>query len=175
MPIEKQLKYFIEHHGLKKEDWDPNFRGDIQSGGCYKKLCDLGKIDDLTITVTWNTDGAQAFNMSKNGFWPFMATINEAKYKLRRAYVVLLALWYGNKKPPIKAFLDWIIEEWTRLERDGIMINGTRYKVRVLIITTDTVARPVIRNTSQYNGEYGCDFCLHPGSLSATFAKYLNS
>ncbi len=35
--------------------------------------------------------------------------------------------------------------------------------MRVLIISTGTVARPIVRNSTQYNGEFGCDFCLHPG------------
>jgi hypothetical protein len=56
-------------------------------------------IDELTITVIWNTNGAQPYKMSKNGIWPFMATINEAPYKLRRDYVILLALWFGTKIP----------------------------------------------------------------------------
>ena len=163
MPIEKQLAYFIEHHGIKPQEVDANLRGDIHTGGCYKKLREQGKIDDFTITVIWNTDGAQPYKMSKNGIWPFMATINEAPYKLRRVYVILLALWFGNKKPPMHAFLDWIIEEWKRLEKDGIQVKGVHYKVKVLVITTDTIARPVIRNTTQFNGEFGCDFCLHPG------------
>lgn len=42
-------------------------------------------------------------------------------------------------------------------------MNGIIYKVRVLIISTDTVARPLVRNSTQFNGEFGCDFCLHPG------------
>lgn len=28
------------------------------------------------------------------------------------------------------------------------------------------VARPLLRNTKQFNGKYGCDFCLHPGGGS---------
>ena len=56
------------------------------------------------------------------------------------------------------AFLDWIIEEWKRLEKDGIQVKGVHYKVKVLVITTDTIARLVIRNTTQFNGEFGCDF-----------------
>ncbi|EFX67945.1 hypothetical protein DAPPUDRAFT_115013 [Daphnia pulex] len=77
---------------------DSNFQ-DLHSGECNKKLRDKSFIDDLTITVIWNTNGAQPYKMSKNGIWPFMATINEAPYKLRRAYVILLALWFGTQSP----------------------------------------------------------------------------
>ena len=40
LPIEKQVKYFIEHHGLKDhiEEADPNFRGDVNTGNVYRKL-----------------------------------------------------------------------------------------------------------------------------------------
>jgi len=58
--------------------------------------------------------------------------------------------------------MDWIMIEWARLERDGVLFKNVKYKVRVLIIATDTVARPLMRNTTQFNGEFGCDFCLHP-------------
>lgn len=56
------------------------------------------------------------------------------------------------------------------MERDGIFVNGQNYKIRVLVITTDTVARPVIRNSTQFNGEFGCDFCLHKDTM---IIKYL--
>lgn len=163
MPIEKQIKYFIEHHGVLHENWDLNLRGGVQSGSCYRELREQGLIDDKTITVTWNTDGANPHKKSKKAFWPFMAVINEAKYKLQRAFIILLSLYYGHKKPPMNSFMDWIMSEWARLERDGVLFKNVKYKVRVVIIATDTVARPLMRNTTQFNGEYGCDFCFHPG------------
>ncbi|KAI9553805.1 hypothetical protein GHT06_019073 [Daphnia sinensis] len=58
MPIEKQIRYFIERYAVSHENWDPNFRGGVQSGGCYRELTDQGLIDEKTITVMWNTDGA---------------------------------------------------------------------------------------------------------------------
>lgn len=33
----------------------------------------------------------------------------------------------------------------------------------MLVISTDTVARPLVWNTTQFNGEIGCNFCLMPG------------
>jgi hypothetical protein len=42
MPIEKQIKYFIEHHGVLHEKWDPNWRGGVQSGSFYQELREKG-------------------------------------------------------------------------------------------------------------------------------------
>ena len=83
--------------------------------------------------------------------------------KLRRNYVVLIALWYGSKKPPTKPYLEWAMEELSRLQEHGFSVGGVTYFVKVVIVTTDTVARPILRCTSQFNGEFGCDIFLHPG------------
>jgi hypothetical protein len=144
-------------------DVDPNVRSDVNSGNLYRKLVEDGEINSLTITLQINADGASCFKKSKFSFWPLMALINDVPYKLRRSYIILLALWFGNKKPPVGVFLNGIIEELNRLEREGFIFKGVTYKIRVLIVTTDTVARPLLLNTTQFNGQHGCNFCLHPG------------
>ena len=80
LPIVKQLEYFLEHHGLDDSvtEVDANYRSDVNSGGCYRKLREEGKIDERTITLQVNADGARFFKVSKFGFWPFMALVNEA-------------------------------------------------------------------------------------------------
>ncbi|KAK4009278.1 hypothetical protein OUZ56_018394 [Daphnia magna] len=80
LPIEKQVRYFIEHHGLEDQmrDEDPNYRGDVNSGDMYRKLRREKMIDENTITVQLNLDGASCFKVSQYVFWPFMAIINEA-------------------------------------------------------------------------------------------------
>ena len=59
--------------------------------------------------------------------------------------------------------MDGSLETLKSLEKDGFLFKGQLYKVRVLIITVDTIARSDLNNTTRFNGEAGCDFCLHPG------------
>lgn len=60
LPIEKQLIYFVEQHGLSSSrDYDPNYRGDVHTGSCYQELRIKGEIDDDTVTLQLNTDGAE--------------------------------------------------------------------------------------------------------------------
>lgn len=68
LPIQKQVQYFIEHHGLDDHIWnaDPNYRGDVNSGNVYRKLREENKIDDNTITVQLNLDGARCFKVNLN-------------------------------------------------------------------------------------------------------------
>lgn len=51
----------------------------------------------------------------------------------------------------------------------GIDCNGETYFIKPVIVTVDSVTRPVLRNTLQFNGKYKCDFCLHPGMLAMLF------
>lgn len=45
--------------------------------------------------------------------------------------------------------------------------NGTLHSSKVfsLVCSSDAQARPLLRNCKQFNGEYGCDWCLHPGMM----------
>ncbi len=165
MQIEKQLINFVKRHGLDTSEMDPlnTVRGDVNTGTYYREIRENGLIDDCTITLQLNGDGAPIHKTSAFSIWPLMGIINEAKYKMRRNYILLLALWYGDKKPPTRPYLEWAMKELKRFQEDGFLVDGIQYRVRVLIITTDTVARPVLKNTTQFNGKFGCDFCLHPG------------
>jgi len=78
-------------------------------------------------------------------------------------FVILLSIWYGNKKTPAKAILDKPLKKVRKLEEDGIIVNGRKYWLVVLIATTDTVDRRIPWNCGQFNGEFGCNFCLLKG------------
>lgn len=112
-------------HDKKQESLsdDPNTRSDVNSGGNYRKLREAGVTDEKTITIKINTDGAQTFKSSKFGIWPLMGIINEASYKTRRSCIILLALWYGNKKPPRETLLEHAIEELNKLQTHDVEIN----------------------------------------------------
>lgn len=83
-----------------------------------------------------------------------MAIINETQYKIRREFVILLSIWYGDKKPSAKTIMDQPLKELRKLEEDGIIVNGRKYRLVVLIATTDTVACPIPWNCGQFNGEF---------------------
>ena len=64
LPIEKQLIHFIQHGRLSTiSREDPKYRGDITSGELYQKLKTDGVIDDYTVTIQLNTDGAEIFEV----------------------------------------------------------------------------------------------------------------
>ncbi len=165
--IEDQLAYFLKHYGMKRRNSEDGKICDVASGSCYKELMNqLGdEAASRTITLQVNTDGAQMYESSKWNFWPFMVIINEAPYHIRRENMVLVGIHHCDSKPTEDAFVLPCVERLKMLQENGIEFENNHYNVRLLIITTDTVARPIIRNTTQFNGKFGCDFCLHPGKI----------
>lgn len=66
-------------------------------------------------------------------------------------------------------FLRPFIDELLELHSNGFWctISENRgsvlIKIHALLATVDTVARPLIQNMKQFNGTYGCSYCLHKG------------
>ncbi len=141
------------------------FRGDIHTGELYRKLVEsINKsLYDVLLTYQLNCDGANCHKASKFSIWPFMALPNECSYQSRRSNILLLALYYGNKKPPRNPFLMASLLELKRLGTAGFVFNQKKYLVKPVILSTDSMARPIFTNCTQCNGLEGCNFCLHPG------------
>lgn len=59
-----------------------------------------------------------------------------------------------------------------RLQQNGFTAKEKHYRLRVLIVTTDSVARPIVCGTTQFNGAFGCSFCLIEGKHVKKGAGY---
>ncbi len=93
---------------------------------------------------------------SKNSAHPVLFTINELPIHLRRKHVMMASVWLGKKKPVMNEYLKPFVRECIILERDGISFktNGVDVHLRVipLVGVSDSVARPTLRNSTQFNG-----------------------
>jgi hypothetical protein len=131
LPIKQQLLHYLQEGDmLDNKDFvsatipNEGIRKDVSSGDCCRTLVKNRHITNRTMTGILNIDGADFFKSSKFGFWPCMAVINEVPYKKRRSNMVLMALWYGNKKPPRDSFLEFALQDLQSLESDPIEFKG---------------------------------------------------
>lgn len=62
--------------------------------------------------------------------------------------------------PFIKEALELENEGFEWKDQNGVEQNS---KVAVLNCCVDSVAKPLIQGVKQFNGYYGCGYCLHPG------------
>ena len=76
-------------------------------------------------------------------------------------------IWLGPVKPKMEMILDPVLEKLDVYGKKGIAIStdgGDKIiKVKLILCVFDLVARPLATNTVQFNGYFGCLYCLHEG------------
>jgi len=174
LPLETQLRDMFEnsnmseligHRFSRSKSSDENIE-DIYDGLVYKEV--MGNKDSSHISLMWNTDGVPVFNSSNYSMWPIQCIINELPIHLRKKHVLLTAVWFGISKPVMSCFLKPFIHECNKLAVDGfkwISRSKQTYTtfVHTLVCSVDSVARCMLQGIKQFNGEYGCSWCLNPG------------
>lgn len=169
IPLEGQLKRMVQsdlYLDLRKTSPD----NDIVNGKFYQDLRAKGVIGENDITLQWSADGVSLFNSSNVSIWPIQVSINELPYRKRRNNVLLCGLWLrDDNKVNMNVFLRPFVDELKSLHTRGFL-SPTRLseepvliKVHVLLAPVDTIARNKIQNLTQFNGSYGCSYCLLEG------------
>ena len=118
-------------------------------------------------TYTFNADGARVFKKGGKSMWLIQLIINEIPENEKLMSPILTGIWYGDKKPDMNVFLTPFIEQMNSLADTGVKcyIAGEQKIVKLfgLCCCVDSGARGPIQGLTQYNGKFGCNWCLHPG------------
>ena len=165
--IEKNAKYYISV--ISGENRAGNgYLKDIHDGRYYHNFRQSLNGDDRNnyATLTFNSDGSPVFKSSKCSVWPIQIYLNEVPFNCRNNPITM-ALWFGRDKPNMTTFLTPFVEHINRYSQQGVpctIDNQLRYiKVYALCCCVDSVARAPMQGILQYNGFFGCSWCLHPG------------
>lgn len=155
---------------LFSEKNEDSFIKDIQDGKMYKtflggELCNGYK----NLSLSMNFDGAPVFESSSFSIWPMQLMINELPPEIRRKNMMIAGLWFGRGKPPCLSIFEPFTRELDSLAQDGVKwFSGNEVimsKVYLAVCPVDSVCRCVLQNMKQFNGEYGCPWCLNKGEM----------
>ena len=155
---------------------------DVHDGKLYQTLISSpGNSGIITLTCTFNTDGAALFHSSKRSFWPILCFINEFPPHLRFKYVILAGLWIGTKEPTpavMNMYLQPFVQQLNVLNTTGFEWmykegKTLRFLLKPLLCNVDSVARPILQNRVQYNGRYGCSWCYSFGDYVGGSIRFL--
>lgn len=144
---------------------------DVVNSNVYRYLQQQGIIGKNDISLTWNTDGISLFKSSKKSTWSVLARINELPFKISKDNIVLCALWHDKRKPKMEMFLKPFSDELQELYQNGLQCvpymsnENITVKVHAILCAVDTIARPTIQNLIQFNGEFGCPYCMQKGEI----------
>lgn len=172
IPIEPQLRETFEKYQSEIEKYaqviERDKIADINRGriACQLLQNDPGK--HLTLSI--NTDGAAAFkSTTRKPLYPIFCVLNNLPPAIRfqKSNLIVAGLWLSNGEPSPNLLFKYLCLELRKLE-GGILIGDELYKVDLLQNCLDSVARCKVQCNKQFNGEYGCTLCLHPGETRST-------
>ena len=172
IPLKEQLRKLLSspmYHKLQKNEEEIEQMSDITSGKVYKKLKEDGTISPNDVTIQYNADGVQTFKSSKVSMCPVLVMINEFSYSIRKSNIILVALWASVTRPVLDLLLEPFVNELEDLKVNGFecvppgFTEPITVKVHAIVAPVDSVERCALKNVHQYNGEFGCGNCYHPG------------
>lgn len=171
IPLKNQLVDLIQSKvfcNFNKRDKQVN---DILNSKVYKYLQRHDIIGENDITVSWNVNGIALFKSSKKSTWSILVKVINFPYRIARGNILLCGLWHSKKKPLMKIFLKAFAEELHDLANTGVECSSytseevVNRKVHAIVCPVDTIARPTVQNMVQFNGKYGCPYCLQKGEV----------
>lgn len=173
IPIAPQIQYILQNPELQSElsyrvdrpSKAEHMISDMYDGDLYKALSAPGDMlsDPNNLSYTFNSDGAPLHKSSTCSIWPIHLHLNELPPNTRFKHVMLAGLWFGPTEPRMHVFLKPFVDQAKVLATKGV---SWRKDGNVFISkSVDSKARPTMQNSTQFNGYFGCGFCLYPGTL----------
>ncbi|XP_064456969.1 uncharacterized protein LOC135367607 [Ornithodoros turicata] len=183
MDIKKRLQMLLKGVGaallnrldaLASETRPQGVYTDITDGQLYKRARNNIGMNWCDFTVSFNSDGSPAFESTKSSVWPIQILINELPIRMRQSNTLICGLWFAKVHPPVHLFLNAFVQNfknigqivWKALNR---VVTSNVYAI---CCVADSPARASILNRKQFNGFYGCSWCLQRGVLVNGTLKY---
>jgi len=175
--LETQIRSVLVADGVADQLFSNKASGygdvsDICDGTFYQSLTDL-KTGSMNISLTWNCDGIPLFKSSTNSIWPIRCTINELPPSISVQNMLVAGLWFGSCKPCMSSYLLQFVNNVSAINNAGgvkwihpITKEQFSSKVYASFCSADAAARCSIQGIQQYNGEYGCSWCLCKGEVA---------
>ena len=124
------------------------------------------------MSLVFHIDDAPAVKSKTLNLWPIQCFVVELPLSIRYSFknILFCGLWCGTKKPLLQLFQSYFVEQIEEINRTGVNVSiNERMEViriptiKVLGHIADLVAKAPSLNMKQFNGEFGCSICLHPG------------
>ncbi len=151
---------------------------DVHNSNVYQSVIALR--DQRNISITWNADGVPLFKSSLNEVWPIRCIINELPPTLSQKNVILAGLSFGRGKPDMSSFMKCFVQSIEKMNAEGVHWTNPQTAESIvsfvypLFSSCDSVARCAIQCIHQYNGSYGCSWCLQEGVRVVKGAGHTN-
>lgn len=156
----------IKKHQDAMKNTDCSIVSDVNNGQWHRSNNDFNNGNFISLNI--NTDGVQPYSSSQlKSMWPVLLVLNDLPMHLRfmKKNVIVAGYWFSSTPVDIDMFFRPLLLELNELYHIGMStIGGKIIKVLIANVCLDSVARPKILKTKQFNGAFGCSLCLHQAS-----------
>lgn len=176
--LEDQLKQILRKHWDEIQIYNQtivNDHGenitDAYSGSLSKEK--LQKNTNI-LSLMLNTDGISLKKSNKKSVWPVQLICNFLPPHLRYSNenIITVAFYYNEEKPDMMIFFEPFANEMEYLELNGFVFNQHVFRAAVTSAVLDLPAKAAFQQTMQFNGYFGCGFCLHSGKNVGGCVKF---
>ncbi|XP_036144792.1 uncharacterized protein LOC118646308 [Monomorium pharaonis] len=115
-----------------------------------------------------NIDGVELYSSSRKVFWPILGCLLDEKEPF------IIAVFYGESKPPLEPFLRQFVDELSILMVNRIVFNNTTYHVKVQNFILDAPARAFIKCIRGHMSRKACKKCHVTGMRYKNREVYLD-
>ncbi|XP_077511368.1 uncharacterized protein LOC144121829 [Amblyomma americanum] len=140
---------------------------DIGNAAVCKGMRQQGLLKWSDFTLTVNTDGSPLFKSNNSSVWPIQVCVNELPQPHRMENSFLAGLWFGRKHPDMMLFVGEFVKA-VQAVGEVVWQHGAAAvasKVYIACVCVDAPARASVGNHTQFNGLFGCPWCLACGKL----------
>lgn len=109
------------------------------------------------ICIDINIDGLELFRSSYDSFWPILGCLRG------KTNPFIIAIFCGNKKPPLEQFLEKFVEEVYYLSENGFQFNNKLYAFTIGNYILDAPARCYVKCIVGHTSKYSCEKCTIVG------------
>lgn len=100
-----------------------------------------------------NIDGLELYSSSRAAFWPILGCLVDENEPF------IIAVYYGEGKPPLEPFLRQFVDELSTLMQNGILFNDTLFCVEVRNFVLDAPARAFVKCIRGHMSKKACEKC----------------
>ena len=111
--------------------------------------------------------------------WPIELCITNLPPLIRYnvQFLVVGGLWLGTVKPDMNMILKPILSRIKALEKSEKIIKtkdgNKKLRAKLILATFDLIAKAMAMKFTQFNGKYGCPYCLDKGTYEMKRTIYL--
>ena len=144
---------------------------DVWDGSGLRPLCVPGRFfaNKNNLALSLSTDGVPLYKSSPVSLWPvYLVILNlPAHIRMKAENIIVCGLWVGPTKPIMNLLLEPIAKCLRQLSTLGLTmktsLGSVTIRAKLVMGIFDLPAKAPVLCMKQFNGEYGCSVCLHPG------------